>query len=284
MSLAGIGSVLSGASNILGNVLGYSANTQANNINAQIAQNNLLYQYQNLDYQRALQNVIFEREDNAISRRAKDLENAGLSKTLAAGSGANAGTVVSTSAPVNNYQHKAFTPNLNFGGSLLDLADYINRADRNKAEIDLLKEQTIGQSEENITKRVVRNNLYVEAKKKDLEAELIRANQIGKNLENSKAQQTIIADVEKKYKEVKLLEEQINNQMLHNTLTGNQVEDEAYNHEMGTDRNGNSIINAALGHGSYTPIGWLIRGYSALGSLINRGLWNRRNKKKNVDN
>lgn len=56
-------------------------------------------QVANLDYQKNLQKQIFEREDNAVSRRAADLKNAGLSKTLAAGDAAGAGTAVSTSAP-----------------------------------------------------------------------------------------------------------------------------------------------------------------------------------------
>lgn len=56
-------------------------------------------QVQNLNYQKDLQKRIFEREDNAVSRRAADLKNAGLSKTLAVGDAAGAGTVVNTSAP-----------------------------------------------------------------------------------------------------------------------------------------------------------------------------------------
>ena len=56
-------------------------------------------QIQNLDYQKNLQKQFFAREDNAVSRRAADLKNAGLSKTLAAGDAAGAGAAVSTSAP-----------------------------------------------------------------------------------------------------------------------------------------------------------------------------------------
>ena len=56
-------------------------------------------QVANLDYQKNLQKQIFEREDNAVQRRAADLQKAGLSKTLAAGDAAGSGTAVSTSAP-----------------------------------------------------------------------------------------------------------------------------------------------------------------------------------------
>lgn len=63
------------------------------------ASDNLAFQKQNLQYQQGLQNRIFEREDNAVQRRAADLESAGLSKTLAAGSPAGAGQVIKTDAP-----------------------------------------------------------------------------------------------------------------------------------------------------------------------------------------
>ena len=41
--------------------------------------------------QKETQNEIFRREDNAVQRRVADLEQAGLNKNLAAGSGAGAG-------------------------------------------------------------------------------------------------------------------------------------------------------------------------------------------------
>ena len=49
------------------------------------------------DYQKALQQVIFNREDTAVQRRRKDLEAAGLNPNLAAGSAASAGAVVGRS-------------------------------------------------------------------------------------------------------------------------------------------------------------------------------------------
>ncbi len=87
--------------------------------NIGIANQNLNFQRQNLDYQKELQKQIFEREDNAVQRRAKDLEASGLSKTLAAGSAANAGSVVGTTAPQNQFKS-------NLQGIVGQMADYMS--------------------------------------------------------------------------------------------------------------------------------------------------------------
>lgn len=65
-------------------------------------QQNLAFQKEQFAYQKELQKQIFEREDNSVQRRAADLQKAGLSKTLAAGDSANAGSVVNTTAPQND--------------------------------------------------------------------------------------------------------------------------------------------------------------------------------------
>lgn len=61
-----------------------------------------IYQDQR-DYwqQRATQDTIWRREDNAVQRRVADLEKAGLNKNLAAGSSAGAGSVVARSSSKN---------------------------------------------------------------------------------------------------------------------------------------------------------------------------------------
>lgn len=68
-------------------------------VNSGISIYNAVQQHQKMEYDKGIQQQIFAREDNAVQRRAADLEAAGLSKTLAAGSSANAGVAVPVQAP-----------------------------------------------------------------------------------------------------------------------------------------------------------------------------------------
>lgn len=77
----GIGALIGGGLGLIGDFINYGQ------------------QAEERDYQRGLQEEIFAREDTAVQRRAADLEAAGLSRTLAAGSAAGSGAVVSTKAP-----------------------------------------------------------------------------------------------------------------------------------------------------------------------------------------
>lgn len=60
---------------------------------------NYFLQKENLDWQKSAQQTTWQREDTAVQRRAKDLEAAGLSKTLAAGGSAQTSGPISTTAP-----------------------------------------------------------------------------------------------------------------------------------------------------------------------------------------
>ncbi len=70
---------------------------------------NYANQQENLEYQKKLQQQVFQREDTSVARRAQDLQNVGLSKTLAAGEGASSGAVISTKPSELNVLDKVAT-------------------------------------------------------------------------------------------------------------------------------------------------------------------------------
>ena len=93
--MGGFGDFLNPISNLLtagASVAGAINEKKTNDLNYQLQKD----QY---EYQKSLQKIMFGREDNAVQRRVADLKAAGLSPTLAAGSAASAGPVVSTQAP-----------------------------------------------------------------------------------------------------------------------------------------------------------------------------------------
>lgn len=87
-------------------------------------------QSKNLDWQKSMQRTTWQREDNAVQRRANDLKNAGLSQTLAAGNAAQ------TSAPV-----RTTAPQTDAGNSALQLATMSKQFEQADASIALAKAQ-----------------------------------------------------------------------------------------------------------------------------------------------
>lgn len=84
--------ILSGVGDFIGGLFGAGAEAA-----------NTALQAQQFNYQKDLQERIFQREDSAYQRQVADLEKAGLNKSLAYGSGgAGAGSVVGVSAPQIN--------------------------------------------------------------------------------------------------------------------------------------------------------------------------------------
>lgn len=94
-----LGAILSGVAGGLANLGSAWASVKGVYDNKKVNDLNFQLQKQELSYQKDLQKIMFAREDNAVQRRVNDLRKAGLSPTLAAGSAAGAGSVISTSAP-----------------------------------------------------------------------------------------------------------------------------------------------------------------------------------------
>ena len=78
--------------------------------NGNIARDNLQFQRENLEYQKTLQQQLFEREDTAYQRTVNDMRSAGLSPLSMSGTN-GAGSVVSTNAPQRQGQDYTNTIN-----------------------------------------------------------------------------------------------------------------------------------------------------------------------------
>ena len=80
---------------------------QTNDTNAAIAQQNLQFQRENLDYQKALQQQIFQREDSSYQRTVNDMRQAGISPLAMNGTN-GAGEAIATTAMNNDYKDSSY--------------------------------------------------------------------------------------------------------------------------------------------------------------------------------
>lgn len=115
---------------------------------------NAARQQAKFDYDRALQEQIFQREDTAVQRRMADLQAAGLNPQLAAGSGAGSGAVVSTSAPQ--------MANSNMLGTVLDTVKAVEQIRQQKEQTQILNAekrlQHLKLVEQGINNTILKNN------------------------------------------------------------------------------------------------------------------------------
>lgn len=128
--------ILSTGMNILGGLVNAGSTIAGTVDSIKTNKENLALQKDNLAYQKDLQNKIFEREDNAVQRRVADLVSAGLSPTLAAGSAAGAGSVVSTSAPQKKSDLESYL-------ALAGVGTALAQQQKAQTEADIARQQLI---------------------------------------------------------------------------------------------------------------------------------------------
>lgn len=95
---------------------------------------NIDFAKQNLEWQKYVQNQTWQREDNAVQRRAADLKAAGFNPLLAAGGAASSGQAVATTAPQSNLK-------TNFAETAIALARAQNDISMTRSQQELLKQQ-----------------------------------------------------------------------------------------------------------------------------------------------
>ena len=132
--------MLGAAGNILGGVAGVAG-----------AGLNFASQKDNLAYQKWAQTKSWAREDDAVQRRAADLQAAGLSKTLAAGSAAQTMAPIRTDAPQVNTEslQKGFSSMADAAQMYMSLTAQKAQIDKTTEENKLLRLQQEKQSLEN---------------------------------------------------------------------------------------------------------------------------------------
>lgn len=80
-----------------------------NESNERIARENLAFQRENLDYQKSLQQTLFDREDSAYQRTVSDMRAAGISPLVMQGTN-GAGEAVATTPLQNDYRAQTGAP------------------------------------------------------------------------------------------------------------------------------------------------------------------------------
>lgn len=109
------------------NQMNKEISADVNATNKAIADQNLAFQRENLDYQKALQQQIFEREDTSYQRTVDDMRAAGLSP-LSMQSTNGAGEAIATEALHNDYQAQGYEYQKYDLSALQQLNEAINNA------------------------------------------------------------------------------------------------------------------------------------------------------------
>lgn len=138
----GFGDVISGVLQVVPNVINAGANVYGAINQKKTNDLNFRLQKEQYEYQKKLQRIIFGREDNSVKRRVADLRAAGLSPTLAAGSSASAGPVVSTQVPQKESDLSAYLTLAQVGTMLANQQKAQTEADIARQSLAQAKIQT----------------------------------------------------------------------------------------------------------------------------------------------
>lgn len=161
-----LGSLISG-------LFGKAASEDTNKTNLKIANQNLGFQRENLDYEKALQQQIFNREDTAYQRTVNDMRLAGLNPVSMQGTN-SAGEAIQTEPLHNDFQYSS---------AIGKIFEYINQMSTTR------NNTTLTQAQANLINAQADNqkikNLYEEDV---LKADLlgIDLSNIGKRFENER--------------------------------------------------------------------------------------------------
>ncbi len=139
-----VGEIFSG----IGSVIGAGTGIASYINNKKVAQQNLDLQKEHFQYQKDLQNKIFNREDTAYQRMSNDLEKAGFSKWNAVNTGgSSAGAIVGSEAPQKEQVHPDMSGAIQSFSSLGELISTFKQREANvnlsEAQSSLLRQQAL---------------------------------------------------------------------------------------------------------------------------------------------
>lgn len=138
----GFANFISGVLNTVPNIINAGSNVVGTIDQMKTNDLNFKLQKEQYAYQKNLQKIMFGREDNAVQRRVADLKASGLSPTLAAGSAASAGPVVSTQVPQKESDLSAYLTLAQIGTMLANQQKAQTEADIARQSLAQAKIQT----------------------------------------------------------------------------------------------------------------------------------------------
>lgn len=151
-----VGEILSGLGSLVGAGTGIYNSIQGNKLNKE-----------QFEYQKDLQNKIFEREDTAVQRRVKDLEASGFSKWLATGQSASSGSVVNTNLEHKNLDmSQAISGIYSLGEMMYNLKQQEANIGLSNAQAGLLQSQVLTEAQKRIN--MIKESELTEAQKNKL--------------------------------------------------------------------------------------------------------------------